>query len=234
MLDMIAATEYASALGYDPDKLFTRYRSYAIFTIALELHLHRVTDPGRKAGHEDFTHSSVDLARISAADVARIRAAAGRDADVVLTTPAEAYEHAEDAEVILGLVPRSLFRAAPKLRWVQATSSGVDAFLYPEFRDSDVILTSEKGMVGEHLADHAFGLLLMLTRQLTTAYKIGPDSWNHRPDLRRHQVELSGLTMGIIGFGGTGRAVARRAHAFGMIVRPSTVMPCPTRRKSPR
>ena len=45
---------------------------------------------------------------------------------------------------------------------------------------------------------------------------MGPDAWNHRPALRRQMVELSGLTMGIIGFGGTGRAVARRAHAFGM------------------
>jgi phosphoglycerate dehydrogenase-like enzyme len=34
--------------------------------------------------------------------------------------------------------------------------------------------------------------------------------------MRRQMIELSGLTMGIIGFGGTGRAVARRAHAFGM------------------
>ena len=118
--------------------------------------------------------------------------------------------------MILGSVPRELFHAAPGLRWVHATSSGVDAFLYPEFLQSDVILTSEKGMVGEHLADHAFGLLLLLTRQLTTAFKLGPDSWQHRPALRRQMVELSGLTMGIIGFGGTGRAMARRAHAFGM------------------
>ena len=45
---------------------------------------------------------------------------------------------------------------------------------------------------------------------------MGPDAWRHRPALRRQMVELSGLTMGIIGFGGTGRAMARRAHAFGM------------------
>jgi phosphoglycerate dehydrogenase-like enzyme len=133
-----------------------------------------------------------------------------------VTTPAEAPKHAEQAEVILGPVPHELFQVAPRLRWVQATSSGVDPFMYPEFRDSDVILTSEKGLVGEHLADHAFGLLLLLTRQLPRTLRMGPDAWNHRPALRRQMIELSGLTMGIIGFGGTGRAVARRAHAFGM------------------
>jgi phosphoglycerate dehydrogenase-like enzyme len=156
------------------------------------------------------------LPDISADDVARIRAAAGDDAEVVVTTQAEAPAHAAQAEVILGGVPRQLFHAAPRLRWVHATSSGVDAFLYPEFRDSDVILTSEKGLVGEHLADHAFGLLLLLTRQLPRTLRMGPDAWQHRPALRRQMLELSGLTMGIIGFGGTGRAMARRAHAFGM------------------
>ena len=156
------------------------------------------------------------LPEFSADDVARIRAAAGSAADVIVTTQAEAPKHAEQAEVILGSVPRELFQAAPRLRWVQATSSGVDPFMYPEFRDSDVILTSEKGLVGEHLADHAFGLLLTLTRQLTRTFRLGPDGWQHRPGLRRQMVELSGMTMGIIGFGGTGRAVARRAHAFGM------------------
>jgi len=156
------------------------------------------------------------LPEISADDVARIRAAAGSDAEVIVTTPAEALQHAAQTEVILGPVPRELLQAAPRLRWVQATSSGVDPFMYPEFCASDVILTSEKGLVGEHLADHAFGLLLLLTRQLPRTLRMGPDAWNHRPALRRQMIELSGLTMGIVGFGGTGRAVARRAHAFGM------------------
>jgi phosphoglycerate dehydrogenase-like enzyme len=156
------------------------------------------------------------LPDISADDLTRIRAAAGSDADLVVTTPAEALTHAAQAEVILGPVPPRLFQAAPRLRWVHATSSGVDPFLYPEFRDSDVILTSEKGLVGEHLADHAFGLLLTLTRRLPETFRLGPDGWDHRPELRSQMIELSGLTMGIIGFGGTGRAVARRAHAFGM------------------
>jgi len=80
------------------------------------------------------------------------------------------------------------------------------------------VLTSEKGLVGEHLADHAFGLLLMLTRQLATALKLGPDGWNHRPAMRIREIELAGSTMGIFGFGGTGRAVARRAAGFGMQV----------------
>lgn len=159
------------------------------------------------------------LPSVSAADLQRISDAAGPGAEVVVTSQAQAHEHSETADVILGFVPHALFQASPRLRWVHAIASGVDAFLYPEFIASAVLLTSEKGLVGEHLADHAFGLLLMLTRQLATALKLGPDAWNHRPEMRRKEVELTGMTMGIIGFGGTGRAVARRAAAFGMTCR---------------
>lgn len=156
------------------------------------------------------------LPDISEEDLARIKAVAGHNAQVVVSPQREAIDHVPDAEVIFGFVPRPLFDAAPNLRWVHAIASGVDAFLYPEFVESDVLLTSEKGLVGEHLADHAFGLLLMLTRQLATALRHGSDSWNHRPEMRVQEIELTGATMGIVGFGGTGRAMAKRAVAFGM------------------
>lgn len=156
------------------------------------------------------------LPQVPAEDIARMEAVAGEHAEVIVTPPEDASKHAAEAEVIFGIVPRSLFLAAPKLRWVHAIASGVDMFLYPEFVASDVLLSSEKGLVGEHLADHGFGLLLMLTRQLHTARTLGHDAWNHRPEMRAQEIELTGRTMGIVGFGGTGRAFARRAVAFGM------------------
>lgn len=168
------------------------------------------------------------LPHVSEADVERIRAAAGPGAEVVISKQRDAEAHAAGVEVILGLVPPPLFKAATSLRWVHAIASGVDMFLYPEFLNSEVILTSEKGLVGEHLADHGFGLLLALTRQLAAAHQLGADSWNHRPQLRREEIELTGLVMGIIGFGGTGRAMARRAAAFGMTVRAIDRDPVPT------
>ena len=156
------------------------------------------------------------LREVSSADLRRM-GEAGAD-EVVVSKPSDAIHHIVDADVVLGHVSKKMFSRARKLRWVHAISSGVDSFLYDEFKASDVGLTSEKGLVGEHLADHAFGLLLMLTRQLATALKFGPDGWNHRWEMRRREIELTGLMMGIFGFGGTGRAVARRAAAFGMDV----------------
>lgn len=168
------------------------------------------------------------LNSVSEDDVARIRSAAGEEANVVVCDYQEAQGEAADADVILGIVPPKLFAAAPKLRWVQSISSGVDSFMYPEFINSPVVLTSEKGLVGEHLADHGMGLLLMLTRQLAAARDLGADSWNHRPTLRAQEIELTGATMGIIGFGGTGRAMAKRGQAFGMQIRAVDRDPVPT------
>lgn len=170
------------------------------------------------------------LPEVSDNDLSRMREIVGGNAQLIVTNQREAINHAADAEVILGFVPKDLFSAAPKLRWVQSISSGVDMFFYPEFINSDVLLTSEKGLVGEHLSDTGFGLLLMLTRQLAAALRHGSDSWNHRPEMRYQELELTGSVMGIIGLGGTGRAMARRAAAFGMTciaVDRDSVPPCP-------
>lgn len=158
------------------------------------------------------------LKSVSDEDMARIESAAGSRSEITVCTPEQALTEANDADVILGVVPPELFASATKLRWVQSITSGVDAFMYPEFINSPVQLTSEKGLVGEHLADHGFGLLLMLTRQLAAARDLGPEAWQHRPALRAQEVELTGATMLLIGLGGTGRAMARRAFAFGMQV----------------
>lgn len=159
--------------------------------------------------------------------VAQIRAAS-QGADVVVADPQSAIDEVHDAEIVLGFVNRAMFERAKSLKWVQSISSGVDMFLYDEFVHSEVVLTSEKGLVGEHLADHGFGLLLMLTRQLRTALLLGADSWNHRPEMRRQEIELTGSTMGVFGFGSTGRAMARRAVGFGMNVLALDRDPVPT------
>jgi phosphoglycerate dehydrogenase-like enzyme len=157
------------------------------------------------------------LPDVSPADVARIREAAGPGATVTVVdgVPA-AFEPVPRCEVVLGFMPPELFAAATALRWVHATASGIDGFMYPEFRDSDVLLTGEKGLVGGHLADHGFGLLLTITRRIGVAIRMGPAAWEVREEMRREELELEGMVMGIVGFGGTGRAMARRAMAFGM------------------
>jgi phosphoglycerate dehydrogenase-like enzyme len=168
------------------------------------------------------------LPSVSDDEVARIREAAGPGATVtVVDRVREAVPRAQNTDVIFGVCPEPLLKAAPRLRWVHASASGVDGFLYPAFRDGPVQLTGEKGLVGGHLADHGFGLLLALTRRIAAAVRLGTGAWEHREALRKEEVELEGLTMGIHGFGGTGRAMARRAAAFGMRCRALDQHPVP-------
>lgn len=157
------------------------------------------------------------LPDVSDTDVARIREAAGPGATVTVVDGVRAaFGPAPRCDVVLGFMPPRLFAASTALRWVHATASGIDGFMYPEFRDSDVLLTGEKGLVGGHLADHGFGLLLAVTRRIAVAIRLGPAAWDVREAMRREEIELEGLVMGVVGFGGTGRAMARRAVAFGM------------------
>ena len=148
---------------------------------------------------------------------AAILEAAGPDTTLVETKDA-ARQRVEivDTDVLFGRVSNDTFLLNRRLRYYHSIGAGVDAILTPELVQSDVVLASEKGGVGIHLAEHALALLLSLTRGLHTAIR-QPD-YALREPIRLEQRELYEATMGIVGFGGTGREVARRALAFGMRV----------------
>jgi len=125
-------------------------------------------------------------------------------------------EQVADADAIFGTINPQLFHAARKLQWVQVYSAGVETYRFPEFLQSDVILTNCKVIQGPEIADHAMSLLLALTRDL---YQVIPRRTEER--WRRgeyHPLELRGKTAVVIGVGGIGSQIAQRAHAFGMRV----------------
>ena len=131
-----------------------------------------------------------------------------------LQSEGEILEAMPDVDVVFGTFTPAMQERGRRLRWVQVTSAGVDSVLFPQFVDSEVVLTSAKGTVGIHLADHAMALLLTLTRGIAIA--IRNPRWDQRMPIRDVSWELEGMTMGIVGLGGTGRDLAVRAHAFGM------------------
>jgi phosphoglycerate dehydrogenase-like enzyme len=151
------------------------------------------------------------------ADRTRILELAGPGSTLIEARDAQTQrKEIADTDVVFGRVPNDVFLAARHLRYYHSIGAGVDAILTPELVASDVILASEKGEVGIHLAEHAFALLLGLTRGLHTAVR-RPD-FSLREPIRKEQWELYDQTLGIMGFGGTGRAVAERALGFGMKV----------------
>jgi phosphoglycerate dehydrogenase-like enzyme len=135
---------------------------------------------------------------------------------VVAADATRLTEQVADADAIFGTINPQLFRAAKKLKWVQIYSAGVETYRFPEFIQSDVILTNCKIIQGPNIADHALSLLLALTRDL---YKIIPARTTQEWRRGQYQpVELRGKTAVIIGVGGIGSQIAQRVHAFGMTV----------------
>jgi len=135
----------------------------------------------------------------------------------------EAAEAARGAEIYLGWgVPREIFLAAGgALRWAHSASAGVGGVLYPEMRESEVVLTNSAGTHAEPIADTVLAMMLHFARGIDFAVRAQAERrWDKGPfDAEGTPVrELADSTVGLLGLGGIGRAVARRALALGMRV----------------
>jgi phosphoglycerate dehydrogenase-like enzyme len=125
----------------------------------------------------------------------------------------------EDATVYVGWLNREVFLAAEELEWVQSPSSGINYYLaIPEFVESDVLLTSARGTHGACLAESVFAMIFAFTRQIKDFVLDQQEGQWRGYGSRGAMCELTGSTMGIIGFGTVGRAVAKRAQAFDMSI----------------
>ena len=122
-----------------------------------------------------------------------------------------------DADVYFGGLNREIFLAAKNLKWIQSSSTGINPYLaIPELVESDVLLTSARGTHSVCLAESVLAMILAQTRGIVDCIRLRAEhKWSGR-DIRRSLQELTGSTMGIIGFGSVGRALAKRAQAFGM------------------
>ena len=144
--------------------------------------------------------SQVRLVAASGADLAKEMA----DADAYVGGPLRADE----------------LKAAKKLRWVQSWGAGVEGFLFlsgnTTLRDSNIVLTNNRIVEGPELADHAFAMLLNLTRQLPRfAANREKELWQAN---NAGIIALKDKTAVVIGVGGAGFNIATRAWAFGMNV----------------
>ena len=145
---------------------------------------------------------------------------AEREVEVTLCPTEEEFrDRLATAEVIFGPCRGSDLDYAPGLKWIQSHMAGVDS-LDPELRESQVVLTNYAGAFAPGIAETTLGLLLCLTRGLSRYYvpqflrrEWKPVGTPKSPD----HFEIAGRTMGIVGLGGIGRAIARTAHnGFGM------------------
>ena len=132
----------------------------------------------------------------------------------------EALEAVRGAEVYMGYgIPRELFRAAGGgLRWVHSGAAGVGGALYPEMRDSEVVLTNSAGIHAEPMADTVLAVALHFARGLDFAVRAQAERRWDKESFEAADAplrETEELTVGILGLGGIGRAAAGRFAALG-------------------
>lgn len=149
------------------------------------------------------------------------------DAEVIgVDSPEAAVAAVPGADVYVGLCTAAIVEAGTTLKWIHLISAGADACAsQPGVADGAVLLTSSQGLHSPAVADHALTLLLTLARR-TSDY--GAQQRRGRFDqpwanagvvLDSGIPELDGKRLLVVGLGGIGTEVARRANAFGMHVR---------------
>ncbi len=143
-------------------------------------------------------------------------------ANVIPVTKDTVMQQIGDADAFIGSITPEQVRAAKKLKWVQAMSAGVENWLFlsggNDLRDrDDIVLTNNQIVQGPEIADHAFSMLLYLTRHLYEfAENKSVENW--KPPRPFPGIELRGRTAVVIGVGGIGTQISFRAWAFGMNV----------------
>ena len=101
-----------------------------------------------------------------------------------------------------------VWRMAPRVRWVHSRSAGLDDVLFPELVESPVPLTNARGVFSEVLAEFAIGAVLFFAKDFRRMVRSQMAGVWDQFDI----VEIRGQTLGIIGYGDIGRAVAQRAR----------------------
>ena len=136
---------------------------------------------------------------------------------VTVTTPEELADEIVDADVLYGFPTAELLQRGKALRWIQSPSAGVNYLQnLAELVQNDIVLTNTRGAHGPSIGEHTFALLFALTRHIPESVQAQRSHYWARPELYRTSREMRGLTMGIVGYGAIGRAVAQRAKGFDM------------------
>ena len=142
-----------------------------------------------------------------------------------VTEDSQIAERIQGAEIVLANKSRltdELLRDCPTLRFIGLTATGTDNVDLTAAKRNDIAVCNIRAYCTESIAEHVFGCLLNLTRNLAhynAAVRSG--LWQKSEDFCLLSLpirELSAMTLGIVGYGELGKGVANIANAFGMEV----------------
>lgn len=127
-----------------------------------------------------------------------------------------------DAEIAItwSIRPEQI-KAAKKLRWIHSPAAAVHTLIFPELINSNIQITNAREVHGPVVAEHVIAQIFALAKKIPDAVRLQQEHewgqqrmWDELPRVR----EVAGATVGLIGLGSIGRAVAKSAKALGMRV----------------
>src|SRR3984893_18533904 len=134
--------------------------------------------------------------------------------DISAATPREIAA----ADATIGVCSAQVLAQAKPLQWIQWPAAGVERCVQqPLMRERHLLLTNLQRTMGPSMAEHVLGMMLMLSRHLDY-FLMQQQQARWAQDNAPHLADLEGKTVLVVGLGGIGTEVARRAHAFGMRV----------------
>ncbi len=173
-------------------------------------------------------HPAIDESRLT-----RLRSAAGDACEVVNVAEPDLAVHAVvDADGFFGKLTPELLAAATRLRWVQSPTASLEHYLFPELVEHPCRLSNMRGLFSDVIADHVMAYVLCFVRNLhfylrrqwnrewspvggegeRTSFAMGP---SHVTGMDAAHRSVGDLVVGVVGTGGIGAEVARRAKADG-------------------
>jgi phosphoglycerate dehydrogenase-like enzyme len=126
------------------------------------------------------------------------------------------------ADVLIGLCTPEIVARGTSLKWIQLLNAGADSCAtIPAVAERGILVTNLQRIQGPHMAEHAIALLLALARSLPV-YAVeqseGAFTRGFRETRGERPVEIEGKTLLVVGLGGIGTEVAKRAHGLGLHV----------------
>lgn len=137
--------------------------------------------------------------------------------------PQEVIDRIGDAEIVINnktLMMKDVLRACPNVKYIGMLSTGYNAVDWEEAAKLNIPVTNVPGYGTMTVAQHAMALLLEVTNRVGHhSGEVKKGRWENCDDFcfwDAPLLELSGKTLGIIGYGSIGQAMGRMAEAMGM------------------
>ena len=126
------------------------------------------------------------------------------------------------ADVLIGLCTPEIVARGTNLKWIQLLNAGADSCAtIPAVAQRGIVVTNLQRIQGPHMAEHAIAMLLSLARALpvyAAEQNAGAFTRGFRETRGERPIEVEGKTLLVVGLGGIGTEVAKRAHGLGMRV----------------